>query len=127
MKVFHSGGHAEKVNFVDDNNVFVGFDYYRDCCESFAYWISKTAPVFGSDSYLETIAIKDSENFPGFNFDTSFTHDPECGDEENAITFRLLNDSGDELFLTLTNHHNGYYSHGFEMKKDGTEIHKGWL
>lgn len=126
MRIFETDTYPHKINFVDDNNTFVGFDFESNCCECFNYWISKVRPVFGSDEYLREIEIEGA-NFPGFNFDTSFVHDPECGDEEGAVTFRLTNEAGEELFLTLTNHHNGYYSHGFEMKKDGSVIHEGSL
>jgi hypothetical protein len=33
-----------KINFVDKNNVFVGFDYSSNCCERFGYYIGIEIP-----------------------------------------------------------------------------------
>ena len=43
------------------------------------------------------------------------------------VQFRATNPEGRELFLTLSNYHNGYYSHGFAMCVDGVTLHSGCL
>ena len=38
MKIFD--GDFDKVNFVDENNVFVGYDLLQDCCEDANWFIA---------------------------------------------------------------------------------------
>jgi hypothetical protein len=117
MKILIISPWPEKVNFVDDKNAFVGFDYESCCCESFGYFLTRQRPQNGTTEQDHL----PGEDFPGYNFDTSFHEDdlfPSTDDSGGSVTFRLVNESGEELFLTLYNHHNGYYSHGWEMKED---------
>jgi hypothetical protein len=123
---------ATKVNFVDENNVLVGYDFGSNCCENFGWYIhnkvgkvNEEDPVFsdGLDGNALNEFLKewtfDATFFEEFSNDKSY-------DEENFAVFRLVN--GDkELFLHLYNHHNGYYSHGFDFSKDGQVIHTGCL
>lgn len=107
MKIFEKDG---KINFVDDNNVLVGFDYGQCCCESFGYSITREIPSECSDECLP------ESDLDGYQFDRDFFQE---GDESEfdwggSVTFKLDKD-GDSVFLTLYNSHNGYYSHGFEM------------
>ena len=39
MKIFERDG---KINFIDKNNVLVGFDYSRSCCEDFGWFVAET-------------------------------------------------------------------------------------
>lgn len=124
MKIFNRDG---KVNFVDENNVLVGFDYRSCCCEQFGYFFSAWFPTRLEDTPDPTDDVLNE-----YVFDTSFCQEPtiksavEYGDDPAAVVFRLTNGSK-ELFLTLHNTHNGYYSHGFEMEVGGTTIHSGSL
>ena len=114
MKIFERDC---KINFVDDNNVFVGFDNARNCCEDFGWCLTREFPVDGFQESKEEI------NPDGFQFDVTFfkevdeDFDPELDNhyDGGAVVFRLTK-GPDEIFLTLWNHHNGYYRHGFEMK-----------
>lgn len=111
-----------KVNFVDDNNVLVGFDEDGQCCENFGWFFSRTVPDTPDDEPKEAI---DTE---GFNFDTSFFQDSDGGGCESGgmVTFRLVKDA-EQLFLTLYNFHNGYYSHGFTLSVGGERIREDYL
>jgi hypothetical protein len=114
MKIFDKDG---KYNFVDQNNVLVGFDSYANCCESFGYFFStespKNIPPYCNDGDGQPA------NLDSFNFDPTFK---ESGYEME--TFKLIN--GDEvIYLTIYNSHNGYYSHGFEMLNDGEVVFHG--
>jgi hypothetical protein len=113
MKIFDNDG---KINFVDDNNVFVGFDYEQTCSESFGYTFSDKKP----SSYGEFKQIEESEiELESYEFDTYFFQTLQDGDCGGNATFRLTNglygDKQKEIFLTIFNTHNGYYSHGFEF------------
>jgi len=113
MKIFKDNSEScnESINFVDDNNVFVGYDYSQCCCEQFGYELNP-----------------ELENYDGYNFDTSYCESVDYNNEEDtaAIQFKLVKDNK-SIFLTLYNCHNGYYAHGFEMKKEGKTLHAGSL
>lgn len=130
MKIFTptSGGNS-KTNFVDENNVFVGFDTSQSCCEDAGYFFTKTKPV--PDVEIIDADKIDGDDFPGYNFDTSFNEGELYPDHDGggSVTFRLI-DGESEMFLTLYNHHNGYYEHGWEMKsggENGKELSAGYM
>lgn len=120
MKTFHKG---YKINFVDDNNVLVGFDNESSCCEDFGHFLSRKIPTKRDEEETDI----DPE---GFNFDPNFfeekTPDEEHFDSGGMAIFRLTKGE-EEIFLTLHNSHNGYYSHGFTMEVKGVRIHDGSL
>lgn len=49
------------------------------------------------------------------------------GDGGGAASFRLVSETGRDLFLTIFNFHNGYYSHGFEMTVGDESLLDGYL
>ena len=120
MKIFEKDG---KINFVDDNNVFVGFDYSQDCCEWFGWGVYDSLPT----------SIKEGTNdidVEDYQFDTTFyqsaTLTENHMDDGGTAVFRLT--KGDsEIFLMLFNCHNGYYGHGFSMTCDDKFIFEGCL
>lgn len=105
-----------KINFIDRNDCFVGFDYAQNCCESFGWylntiWSTEASPIFTSDNFADEKALD------GFWFDTETDPvdvDDDGNDEGGTVAFRCVNDAGDVLWLHLYNAHNGYYSHGWE-------------
>lgn len=120
--------YAEKVNFVDDNNRFVGYDLSQGCCEN-AGWFISTAPQAGT-SDEKTKLLNSIIDFPGYNFDPYyFTRVEGSGefDEGGMIIFRVYN-GVKYLYIHIYNSHNGYYSHGFEYQLDKeTEVKSGSL
>jgi len=129
MKILkHEGENHEKVNFVDKNNVFVGYDMEQICCEHFAWFISEKeeTKVFEFVDCEKTLV--DVENYV---FDTNYFEEHiKAGKVKNTdkygwmVRFRLTNGEN-ELFLHLYNAQNGYYSHGFEAKIDTLKWKKG--
>ncbi|MFZ9300928.1 MAG: DUF7448 domain-containing protein [Chitinophagaceae bacterium] len=123
MKIFKKDG---KTNFVDDNNVFVGYDTEGYCCEYFGYVLTMFIPNDVDELYSD---IKE-EILEGYNFDKKFIKNiltiPGLYDTGGAKSFRLEKDK-EEVFLTIYNYHNGYYSHGFEFSCDGEIIEEGIL
>jgi hypothetical protein len=110
-----------KVNFIDSNNVILGYDLERSCCE-YAFW-NISEDYFGNNP----IYMGDSENpqeieLDGYCFDPEFYHRSDSDDSvEQVATFKLIGDRYTnpklpDLFLRLGNHHNGYYSHGFVFR-----------
>lgn len=124
MKVFEDFG---RINFVDKNNVFVGFDFTSDCCEYFGYVFVKVLPeVVNGNKTKGSVELSELE-LKDFNFDVNFNKDLSVYSEGEATSFRLVNNLNEEIYLILFNHHNGYYGHGFEMKDNEKLIFDGCL
>lgn len=118
---YDKGIYDAKDNFVDANNSFVGFDAESSCCEDFG-WIVSPKP-FNSDG------DSDGPDWDCYTFDTTYFEekDDEDGNEHSwssggQVAFRLVASGKPDLFLTLYNHHNGYYSHGFEFTVGGIKV-----
>lgn len=112
MRIFNTD---YRMNFVDNNNVFVGWDDSSHCCER-------------HDWELEPSNLT-SEELEDYNWDPEFFEEDSSGASEcgGLVRFRATNSEGEELFLTLSNYHNGYYSHGFTMHGGQGVIHYGSL
>ncbi len=121
MKIFNQTKEFPgKVNFVDKNNVCLGYDMHQCCCEDADWFISD---IEESIHDVDTIEF-DVEDYV---FDPIYFKYVACSglDGGGMVRFRLV--SGDkELFIHIYNCHNGYYGHGFEfkigdeIKQDGT-------
>jgi hypothetical protein len=110
MKYFNRDG---KHNFVDLNNVFVGYDSGQDCCENADWFIAEAVDV---DPDI-CASLNQPQELEGFIFDPTFFVEasPESLDAGGVVIFRLVNSEGRAKYLHLFNSHNGYYRHGFEM------------
>lgn len=124
MKIFNNIKEwSSKVNFVDENNVFVGYDLDQDCCE-YADWFISDKPENEIQERVET-----SEEMGPWRFDRDYFQEVENSrdlDEGRMVRFRLTNGK-EEKFLHLFNCHNGYYSHGFTFGVGDTVEYKGSL
>lgn len=137
MKIFISSRSStdEVVNFIDKNNVLVGYDTTQNCCESAGWYLSPTAEQ--NDNEIVSgdcegwIPDNDAlEFFADWIFDIEFCQETELDDDDGdydcEAVFRMTKGNS-EQFLHLYNHHNGYYSHGFVVKKDDKVTHEGDL
>lgn len=113
---------GSKLNFIDSNDVFVGFDNYQSCCENFGYCITEDKPAESVGDCQE-----DTLNLDGYVFDTTFFEEGSFDEETNTATFKLFKQGSPDLYLTLYNSHNGYYSHGFEAQVGGEVWAEGSL
>jgi len=114
---------GDKVNFVDDNNVILGYDMQQNCCENAGWFIASTP--------TEDIHCNgdESTDLPGWAFDTGYRNDSEsCPDLDSGgmVIFRITK-GGEEKFIHLYNCHNGYYGHGFDFKVGEETIYHGYL
>lgn len=132
MKVFERTdeyGWGNRLNFVDKNNVVLGYDYASQCCESFFYYVTETEPM-KFDNEPEEEDKSGLLNEDSLYFDTSYNKDLEgetSWNEDYATVFKVLGGETD-LFIVLVNCHNGYYGHGFDMKNsEGKIIFNGSL
>lgn len=119
-----------KVNFVDTDDVLLGYDLGQDCCEN-AFWTISTDKEGkqiihqGEDGKPKDITLD------GYRFDIKFfEREDNDGEECYVAIFKLIGSKWDspelpDLYIRLENHHNGYYSHGFVFKAN--EIISGSL
>lgn len=128
MKIFtEENSFDDKVNFIDDNNVFIGYDLSQQCCENANWYLS--TEIENNTEKSNTII----EGLEDYNFDVDFfeelgdNEDDEDGYSASLIRFRLIKQNCKDLFLHIYNVHNGYYSHGFTMSKGDKIIHEGSL
>ena len=125
--------YSTKVNFVDENNVLVGYDFSGQCCEQYGWYISNK-PTINKDGSLFDDNVSNeaiNESLKDWTFDKEFFDQlsySESGsfDQDDRVVFRLVN-GDNELFLHLYNVHNGYYSHGFEFKNGEETIQTGHI
>jgi len=130
MKIFckneEFGG--EKVNFVDDNGVILGYDLRQCCCEQADWNISEnsyTDPrvIVSGSSY-----IPEEYDYSDYRFSLDyFVENDNNQNEEYSAQFKLEAKDKPNLYLTLVNCHNGYYAHGFRFKQGNTILREGSL
>ena len=122
MKVFTKVlGGEEKVNFVDENDVFVGYSMESDCCENFGWFIN---------AKVSTTVIPSKTEIPGdlegWVFDKDYIKKltPSCVHEGGMVVFRMVK-GDEEKFLHLFNCQNGCYNHGFSFGIGNATKHEG--
>lgn len=121
-----------KLNFVDSNNVILGFDNTQDCCEQFGWYVNTNqganrddkSTVEGDETYTPSLKMLEP-----YNFDIHYHAIKESQDYsfESLCEFKLVADGLPDLYLTLFNIHEGYYSHGFDFSVDGKLKYSGSL
>lgn len=128
MKVFTSND-GRKVNFVDDNNMLVGFDIYQNCCENFDYFFSTVAGDESEKYFLEENSMQDYSFINEEPQENIYVQGRDCEYcPTHSVTFMLEHKNGQLAYLTLHNTHNGYYSHGFSFQDSiGKIISQGGL
>jgi len=140
MRIFEKN---YKTNYIDHNDILVGFDSQQDCCESFGHrWTYK--PEFSFVPSWEDECKPEPANLEALVFDIKFFKREDHKWGGGRVMFRLVvpellrirNDKETrriqrqfladgmltEAYLILFNHHNGYYSHGFEVTVGGNVI-----
>lgn len=127
MKIFEMDG---KINFVDENNVFVGYDMHQDCCEHADWFIDEK--VWETGEYPATIEpYQQKGGYDGWMFDKEFFKEAQNPDyrylDEGAMAIFRIHKGTEEKFLHIFNAHNGYYGHGFEFGELGVTLREGCL
>lgn len=131
MKIFNNTEPwKEKVNFVDENNVVLGYDMASQCCEGFGWFIANRV-VFSMNDHATLDKTFDDDDYTDWRFDPQFF---ETGgsdvsyDIESMAIFRIVNQTtGESRYIHLYNVHNGYYSHGFTFNQSDKNIQSGSL
>jgi len=120
MKIFNSENSFEdKVNFVDENNIFIGYDLKQQCCEQAYYYITDEIikpEVFNRKN------IKDYSENNEILKDYIFDIENGITDIADGIVIKLTSEGKKDLFLHLYNIHNGYYAHSYLIKNNDVII-----
>ena len=130
MKIFETG---EKINFVDENNVLVGYDLYQQCCESAGWFISNSKNETKVPENFDDDCKNWSDILQDYFFDKNYFYDQFDQDVEYDWTdyaqFRLISkdEKRADFYLYLYNWHNGYYVHDFNMEIGNEIFRKGSL
>lgn len=114
----------DKVNFVDSNNVLLGYALGQYCCEN-AYWTISESPDGENPLHRGDGSESKEIELENYRFDPTYfqRHDDESI-ETYVATFKLVGTPRwggpklPDLFLRLVNQQNGYYSHGFTFRGD---------
>ena len=102
------GDEVYKVNYVDDKNLFAGFDMECSCCENPKHWIENSAG--------EKIELNNRHNHLVFTGALPEEDDDFMGVYTARIPLKDI--ITNELhYLVFSNCHNGYYAHGYEFGK----------
>ena len=133
MKIFNeTEPWLSKVNFVDENNVVLGYDMNQLCCED-ANWFIADTPNTSDYTILQDFDVSD------WCFDPAYFKSIEnCSgySESNFAIFKIVKkntlhdpnrSSDDEKYIYLYNVHSGYYSHGFAFINETNTITEGRL
>jgi len=125
MKKFETG---DKINFVDENNVFVGYDLGQSCCENADWFISYKEETVVYDEKYNEIYHPDYD-IERYNFDKEYFVEIDCPqlDCGGMVRFKLVSNEGLPLYLHIYNSHNGYYGHGFKFGIGETVIQEDYL
>lgn len=114
------------INFIDENDLFLGFDDNQCCCEYADYFVSLSEHTKYDN---EANQISDFD-FAGWNFvdprilpETKVEVEDEC-DEGLHIAFMMVHPEKGTAWLHFFNCHNGYYGHSVLMgeHKDGEVV-----
>jgi len=136
MKIFNQTAEfPSKVNFIDENNVVLGYDLSQQCCERADWFILDQESDFKEYQTYEDIQKlpKNSSGLiemQGWFFDTGYYKiiQPNMLDSGCMAIFRIIKQGwrvtkAEEKYIYLYNSQNGYYGHGFTFSipsKEGT-------
>lgn len=139
MKILYidPSGRDDKINFIDENNVFVGYDLGQNCCECAGWMLTDRLTMLRSEDIGEDVGHENLPDLTDYRFDPNFfvdakvlfgaTYENDVLDEGGHVIFRLVSETGPDFFLNIYNSHNGYYSHGFEYGVAGGKVTESYL
>jgi hypothetical protein len=124
VKVFEKNG---KINFIDSNNVVLGYDMNQSCCEDADYLFTDNSKE-AEDAVVYNLDNRESPDQSDFVFDVDYIEEIDNGslDSGGMVAFKMVAE-GKEMFVVLYNCHNGYYGHGFNMELGDKTLHEGTL
>jgi hypothetical protein len=120
-----------RCNWIDENNVFVGYCAEQSCCEHFGAYISDEL-VPERDEAKRNQIEKVEVVLDDLRFNPKqwwWIVEPTAEEWANEAIFGMydVNDPSRVRYLHLYNAHNGYYAHGFEYKQGDAVLKEGSL
>jgi hypothetical protein len=115
MRIFTKyNSFEDKVNFVDENDIFIGYDLKTACCEQAYYYITEKI-VDPNEIEIEDYS-ENAEVLEDYVFDI----ENGISDIDSGIVIKLIAEGKKDLYLHLYNIHNGHYSHKYLIKNNAT-------
>jgi hypothetical protein len=106
------------INFIDENDLYIGFDDNQCCCEYVDYFVSDL-----SDTSCEFADQMPDHDLAGWNFvdprilpETFVDLEDPYADEGGHIAFMIVHPEFGSKWLHFFNIHNGYYGHTVLMR-----------
>ena len=124
MKIFTpENSFPDKVNFVDKNNSFVGFEIGGRCCETYGWFVARKIPMT-KEEFKNQYEINPNPTlgYENYTFDCELAI-PEGYDkvfDNESLSYAVFSLSEphpnyNKIYLIIFNEQNGCYSHGFEF------------
>lgn len=111
---------AHSINFIDENDIFIGFDLRTQCCEDFGWFIKDNESVDDLIQQAESSGESCEEDYSGWLFDLNYfksdSFDTGTITSADAVVFRLKKENKSK-YLFLFNIGNGMYAHDFFFGK----------
>lgn len=111
---------AHSINFIDENDIFIGFDLTTQCCEDFGWFIKDNESVDDLIQQAESSDKSCEEDYSGWLFDLNYfksdSFDTGTITSADAVVFRLKKENKSK-YLFLFNIGNGMYAHDFFFGK----------
>lgn len=105
-----------KFNWVDENNVYLGYDSSQQCCEDADWFVCDE--ITKDIGYNSPSGCENDLDWENWEFDTQFFDSGYGGGGDGGVAIFRLNHKEENryTYLHLFNCHNGYYGHGFVFK-----------
>ncbi len=96
----------------------------QDCCEDAGWFIAPRIIPYEYD--VNSPPVPDVSSY---NFDPDYFCEVESSDLDDGgqVAFKLVAEGLPDLYLQLYNSHNGYYTHGLEVKHNGETVRDSWI
>lgn len=114
MRIFYF---SSSINFIDETDVFLGFSLEQSCSERLNF---KLAYDRNMKKEIDTDDLDEvNEIIEGYLFNRNFMLSYYDGKniKANIAVFRMEKDNAPDIYLFLSNGHNGHYAKGFSLKK----------
>ena len=114
VKHVDSAGDDISINFIDENDIFLGMDLEESCCEYFGFYISED-PELSIENAGDQDLVDQEVDLDGYFFDVlTPTEDELCtkiddADEGDHISVRIIHVEKPDLYIHLFNDHEGPY------------------
>lgn len=128
-----------RINFIDENDHFLGCEMDHQCCEDTNWEVrlgSELGELILSGSNEDV--VDDETTLSGYYFPNDCFYgeavlpDSQETDGEmrvNSVCFRAIHsdEEKEDIFITISNDHDGYYYHMWEFKRNESLLRIGAL